>query len=182
MAAVTKRIADESFFAHLEPFEGVGYDCLSLVTRATGKSTRVRFQMNRNGINSNILEEIWFKAEPEWLGVEGVAEQLIENAKLTRKRSDNSDPSIACRVSTFVSTWIDQNMDEEFYVGPIYWPGSCASKTDSPIIEWNNEIWPLKYQSPELILGVRGVETMRVYMQSAVVSDGTNTFEIPASS
>lgn len=74
MAEVTKRITDESFFAHLELIEGVGYDCLSLITRATDKNPRIRFHMNRNGSNSDVLEKIWAKSEPEWLGIEGVAE------------------------------------------------------------------------------------------------------------
>ena len=65
MSAIVNQISDECFIAHLEPNQGAGYDCLSIVTRDPEGRLHVALMMNRNGVNSsiegaeNLYEDTW---------------------------------------------------------------------------------------------------------------------------
>lgn len=158
MAYVVSHIDEDCFVAHLEPNQGASYDCLSLVTRDADGNSFVRFMLNRNGINSDILENVWRKVDTE--GVEKVAEQLIANAQL--KRAAGIRISITSRVCEQVVTWIDEHSADNFYVGPQYWFGACTDLLDIPFVKVTEEIWPIPDHGPELILGLDGREVMRI--------------------
>jgi hypothetical protein len=159
MAYVVSHVEDECFVAHLEPNSGVGYDCLSLITRDTNGNLRVRFMLNRNGVNANVLDRVWQSFDDE--GCDVVAQKLIEASGLSI-----AHPSLKSAVAGLceeVVGWIEEHRDEEFCVGPIGWPRGCRSLLDIQQKTVPESAWPIPDHGPELCLGVGGVETVRLY-------------------
>ena len=72
MHEVVRQIDQECYIAHLEPFQGVGYDCLSLVTRNSIGNLVTSFMLNRNGVNGlcggQLIEEVWRRASSDAAG------------------------------------------------------------------------------------------------------------------
>ena len=159
MAYVVSHVDDECFVAHLEPNPGVGYDCLSLITRDTNGSLRVRFMLNRNGTNANVLDRVWERFDEE--GCDAVGMKLVKASDLNA-----SWPSMRSSVATLcddVVAWIEENRSEDFCIGPIDWPGGCRTFLDVRRETHTESVWPVPDHGPEICLGVEGVETVRLY-------------------
>ncbi len=157
MAYVVSHVGDECFVAHLEPNPGVGYDCLSLITRDTNGSLRVRFMLNRNGTNANVLDRVWERFDEE--GCDAVGMKLIKASDLTASRP--SMKSSAATLCDDVMAWIEENRNEDFCIGPIDWPGGCRTFLDVRRETHTESVWPVPDHGPEICLGVEGVETVR---------------------
>lgn len=159
MAYVVSHVEDECFVAHLEPNPGIGYDCLSLITRDTNGNLRVRFMLNRNGINANVLDRVWESFDDE--GCDVVAQRLIEASGLLI--TNPSLKSAAAGLCDQVVGWIEEHRDEAFCVGPIGWPGGCKSFLNLQQKTVSEGAWPIPDHGPELCLGIEGIETVRLY-------------------
>lgn len=159
MAYVVSHVDEECFVAHLEPNPGVGYDCLSLITRDTNGNLRVRFMLNRNGINANVPDRVWESFEEE--GCDAVAQKLMEASALTVVQP--SLKSSAAALCDDVVTWIEEHRNDDFCVGPIGWPGGCRTFLDVQREVLNESDWPIPDHGPELCLGVSRIETVRLY-------------------
>jgi hypothetical protein len=161
IAAVLDRIGDESFVAHLQPHEGVGYDCLSLVTREQGRGVAVRFMLNRNGQNARamgtIVNDIWRRVDDD--GVEPVIEELIGASRLSLVGATSG--SHTSLLSRQVVDWIERHADQEFSVSPPDWPGGCSTLLDIPVVRGQSDHWPIADHGPQLSLGVASMEVER---------------------
>lgn len=86
MEEILGRVSDDCFITHTEPNPGVGYDCLTLVTKSESGSMESRILMNRNGVNafvdSQLYENVWTKVSRR--GAQAVADELIALAGLSR--------------------------------------------------------------------------------------------------
>ena len=159
IAQVVANVDGECLIAHLEPNQGVGYDCLSLITKDESGRLRTRFMLNRNGVNSNVLERVWDRFDQ--VGCDRVAEEIMEASGLQLSRSTvSSSASIFCNE---VVTWIENHRKEEFCVGPIRWPGGCRTFLELARGKLDEVTWPITDHGPELCLGIGGVECVRLY-------------------
>lgn len=164
MAHVVKHIEGESWIAHLEPNPGVGYDCLSLVVKDSDGRTHVPFMMNRNGVNSDRLDKIWAKVADE--GHVAVAEELIAVCQLPKSRVPQ-DTGIT-RVCDRVIEWISQHLDDDFYVGPLHWPGCCETHLDIPDTDVQSVGWPIPDNGPDISFGLNQVEVERLVQRQSI--------------
>ena len=159
IARVVANVDDECLIAHLEPNQGVGYDCLSLITKDESGRLRTRFMLNRNGVNSNVLDRVWDRFDQ--VGCDQVAEEIVEASGLQLSQSTvSSSASIFCNE---VVAWIENHRTEEFCVGPIGWPGGCQSFLDVQRETPAESAWLIPDHGPELCLGIGGVECVRLY-------------------
>jgi hypothetical protein len=157
MASVVQRISEECFVAHLEPRPGVGYDCLSLVTRDTYGDLRVRFMLNRNGTNGDIIQNVWERYDHD--GCEAVAAEIIEKGSFAQASSPRS-----CAVSSLcaeVVEWIEAHRDQTFCVGPMGWPGGCITYLDESQQRLDRSLWPIPDHGPEICCGIQTREVVR---------------------
>ena len=169
---IVSRVSDECFIGHSGLSSGVGYDCLTLVTRSADGDVKIRMSHNRNGTNSTVLANIWEEIEDR--GIEAVAEDLITRTRLVRATSRVS--SDAEWVSAQVCAWIAEHEGEEFFVGPHGWPKGCHSVSAEPISDWSLDEWPIDEHGPEVLLGIDRVEVARlVFGQRAKISAETNS-------
>jgi hypothetical protein len=158
MAYVVSHVDDECFVAHLEPNPGVGYDCLSLITRDTSGNLRVRFMLNRNGVNANVLDRVWECFDED--GCDEVAKKLMSASALTAAVS--STRSSASALCEDVVAWIEEHRNEDFCVGPIGWPGGCRTFLDVRHEVLTESDWPIPDHGPELCLGIGTIERIRI--------------------
>ena len=56
MSYVVRHIKNQCYVAHSDAPVGVGYDNLVLVTVSASGSTHFKFAMNRNGVNSTVVD------------------------------------------------------------------------------------------------------------------------------
>ena len=179
MAYVVSHVDDECFVAHLEPNPGVGYDCLSLITRDTNGNLRVRFMLNRNGVNANVLDRVWECFDED--GCDEVARKLMKESALTATLpSARSSASALCED---VVAWIEEHRNEDFCIGPIGWPGGCRTFLNLQHEVLTESDWPIPDHGPELCLGVGGVEIVRFYQGihsslSSPMEEGKNTIRV----
>ncbi len=164
MSYVVNHVTEECFVAHLEPNQGVGYDCLSLITRDKDGQLRVRFMLNRNGANgligSHLFEDVWGRVNRD--GFKKVADEIIALAGLTSSNGRvNSEISTVCNQ---VVRWIRSHRDENFYVGPLDWPGSFAPLPEIKRAAYSKEQWPISDHGPEISMGISGRELQRLEM------------------
>ena len=158
MARVVANVDDECLVAHLEPNPGVGYDCLSLITKDESGQLRTRFMLNRNGVNSNVLDRVWDRFDQ--VGCDQVAEEIVEASGLQlSRRTVSSAASIFCNE---VVAWIENHSKEEFCVGPIGWPGGCRTFLELARGKHDETTWLIPDHGPELCLGIGGVEKERI--------------------
>ena len=158
MSYITAHVDSDFFIAHLEPNPGVGYDCLTLISQDEVDGLRVRFMLNRNGVNSNILKRVWERCDRD--GSDAVAEELIKVSRL--HRSDKVMTSTASTFCAEVVAWIDEHRNEDFYVGPFAWYGVCPHLLDLPRVNYTESDWPVPDHGPELVMGINGVEKVRL--------------------
>lgn len=175
MSYVVNHVTEECFVAHLEPNQGVGYDCLSLVTCDKDGQLWVRFMLNRNGANgligSHLFEDVWGRVNRD--GFKKVADEIIALAGLTFSSGRvNSAISTVCNQ---VVRWIRSHRDENFYVGPLGWPGSCAALLEIKPVAYSEEQWPIPDHGPEISMGISGKELQRFEL----VTLGTPSKEDP---
>ena len=125
MSYVVRRIKNQCYVAHSDAPVGVGYDNLVLVTVSPTGSTHLEFAMNRNGVNSTVLQYIWEKVDE--IGAEEVANFIIERCQL----EVSSDPvdSEATQLCDEVVEWLEQHKDDEGFFEPVHLMpnGKCVS-------------------------------------------------------
>jgi hypothetical protein len=104
---------------------GVGYDNLVLVTVSSTGSTHLEFAMNRNGVNSTVVQYIWEKVDE--IGAEEVANIIIERCQL-EVSSDVVDTE-ATRLCDEIVGWLEQHKDDEGFFEPVHLMpnGKCVS-------------------------------------------------------
>jgi hypothetical protein len=115
MSYVVRRIKNQCYVAYSDAPVGVGYDNLVLVTVSPTGSRHFEFAMNRNGVNSTVLQYIWEKVDE--IGAEEVANFIIERCQL----EVSSDPvdSEATQLCDEVVEWLEQHKDDEGFFEPI---------------------------------------------------------------
>ena len=166
MHQVVRQIDQECYIAHLEPNPGVGYDCLSLLTRNSHGDLRASFMLNRNGFNGfgarQTIEDVWGRANSD-AEIQVIANQLIDDAQLARNSGKDSTSKMEA-ISRFVVSWINEHQDQEFCVSPPHWPESCALLSSEINYKYDEKKWPVIGQLPLLILGVNNREQVRLDM------------------
>ena len=166
MYEVVRQIDQECYIAHLEPFQGVEYDCLSLVTRNSIGNLVTSFMLNRNGVNGlcggQLIEDVWRRASSED-EVSAIAKQLIDGAELSRRPSGDSKNKMA-QISKFVVSWIRDHRDEDFCVSPPGWPEGCVDFSDRNFEASGRGDWEIEDHAPWLVLGIRYKELIRIDM------------------
>lgn len=163
MEEVVKNVENDCIIVHEEPIVGVGYDCLCLYEIFHDNSFRLKFMLNRNGVNADVLDRVWERVNE--VGVNNVANDLIDVCEFVR--SDYPHASAASRLCEQVLGWINEHPEDQFYVGPLNWPGSCQKFLDIAPIKYPNENWPFRGHGPEISCGVNRVEVDRfVFGQS----------------
>ena len=125
MSYVVRHIKNQCYVAHSDAPVGVGYDNLVLVTVSPTGSTHLEFAMNRNGVNSTVVQYIWEKVDE--IGAEEVANFIIERCQL----EVSSDPvdSEATQLCDEVVEWLEQHKDDEGFFEPVHLMpnGKCVS-------------------------------------------------------
>jgi hypothetical protein len=166
MHQVVRQIDQESYIAHLEPNPGVGYDCLSLLTRNSHGDLKASFMLNRNGVNAfgarQTIEDVWDRASSDD-EIQAIANQLIDDAQLARNSGKDSTSKMEA-ISRFVVSWINEHQDQEFCVSPPHWPEGCALLSSEIDYKYDEKKWPVIGQLPLLILGVNNREEVRLDM------------------
>ena len=166
MHEVVRQIDQECYIAHLEPFQGVGYDCLSLVTRNSIGNLVTSFMLNRNGVNGlcggQLIEDVWRRASSED-EVSTIAKQLIDGAQLSRVVSRHSKSKMT-QISKFVVSWIQDHRNEDFCVAPPGWPEGCVEFSDRNFEPSGRGDWEIEDHAPWLVLGIRYKELIRIDM------------------
>jgi hypothetical protein len=187
MREVVSQINDTCYIAHLEPNQGVGYDCLSLVANDSyGFRTehhgilRSKFMLNRNGQNGfvgdEVISNIWETASSD-SGVKKLATDLIELSGLSRIANGRSK-SVPVQVCDVVTDWIDRHSGSEFCVSSPGWPGGCRVFEQSCNFTDRTDLtsWPFNLGEPYLSLGVRHNEVARVRMTDAKIKSMGETW------
>lgn len=165
MSHVVRHLNRDCFIVHTDTPEGVGYDNLALVLQHPDGSLDLRFSMNRNGFNSTVIRAIWEQVDQ--MGAEVVALELLQSCGVR-----NPEPVEDNRVTELcdeVVAWIQNHRDQEFYVGPVHWQGSCRELLDIPMERYPNDDWPFDHHSPEISLGIGGHEVKRVFCDTRLV-------------
>ena len=158
MSHVVRHLDRDCFIVHTDTPEGVGYDNLALVIRHSDGTLDLKFSMNRNGFNSTVIRGIWEQVDQR--GAESVALELLLSCDLR-----NPEPVEHNRMTMLcdeVVAWIHNHRDQEFYVGPVHWQGSCRELLDIPLGEYPNSDWPYDRHGPEISLGLAQVEIRRL--------------------
>lgn len=173
MAQLTRRIDGECDVVHSDTPEGVGYDNLVLVARNPDGSMVPQAVMNRNGVNSLTVPFIWKKCDE--IGIEGVVEELL-TACQAGKTPEPVESELSRRCDEVVS-WIEGHHDEDFYVGPVQWWGSCRELLDLPEAKFPSDIWPFGRHGPEISLGIAGIETLRLNSENRMSEERRMTLK-----
>lgn len=158
MSHVVRRLDRDCFIVHTDTPEGVGYDNLALVIRHSDGTLDLKFSMNRNGFNSTVIRGIWEQVDQR--GAESVAFELLRSCGVR-----NTEPVEHNRVTALcdeVVAWIQNHRDQDFYVGPVRWPGSCQELLEIPEERYPNDDWSYDRHGPEISLGNRGLEQLRL--------------------
>ena len=125
MSCVVRHIKNQCYVARSDAPVGVGYDNLVLVTVSSTGSTHLEFAMNRNGVNSTVVQYIWEKVDE--IGAEEVAKIIIERCQL----EVSSDPvdSEATQLCDEVVEWLEQHKDDKGFFEPVHLMpnGKCVS-------------------------------------------------------
>ena len=151
--------------AHLDPIQGVVYDCLGVAALDNERGWDIPFLLNRNGVNSNILDNVWERAERS--GPLEVARELASNSE--REFIEEEFSSIPVDVCDAVIAWIQEHRDQNFFVGPIGWYGVPSRLIAPPLKAYNEKLWPVTDHGPELILAIDGQEIERIYAHTGDV-------------
>lgn len=125
MSYVVRHIKNQCYVAHSDAPVGVGYDNLVLVTVSPTGSTHFEFAMNRNGVNSTVVQYIWEKVDE--IGAQEVANIIIERCQL-EVSSDVVDTE-ATRLCDEIVGWLEQHKDDKGFFEPVrLMPnGKCVS-------------------------------------------------------
>jgi hypothetical protein len=147
------------FVAHLDPIQGVVYDCLGVAALHKERGWDIPFLLNRNGVNSNILANVWERAQRS--SPLEVARELARNSENEFVEVELS--SISVDVCDAVIAWIQEHSDQTFFAGPIGWYGAPTKLIAPPLSTYNKSLWPVTDHGPELILAIDGQEVERIY-------------------
>ena len=180
MHEVARQIKSECYIAHLEPNQGVGYDCLSLVVpddygylSEKHGYMKTKFMLNRNGQNGffrdEVIHDIWETAETD-AGIKKLANDLIDFSGLGRLENGESK-SVMTGVCAAVTKWISEQSHFDLCVAPPGWPGGCRifEPTCNFPDGYDDSLWPIHLGEPYLSLGVQYIEVARVRMTDATI-------------
>jgi hypothetical protein len=125
MSFLVRHIKNQCYVAHSDAPVGVGYDNLVLVTVSPVGSTHFEFAMNRNGVNSTVVQYIWEKVDE--IGAEEVAKIIIERCQL--EVSPEAVDTEATRLCDEIVGWLEQHKDDKGFFEPVrLMPnGKCVS-------------------------------------------------------
>ena len=125
MSYVVRRIKNQCYVAHSDAPVGVGYDNLVLVTVSPTGSTHSKFAMNRNGVNSTVVQYIWEKVDE--IGAEEVANIIIDRCRL--EQSVEPVVSEATLLCEEIVDWLTLHKDDKEFFEPVrFMPnGRCVS-------------------------------------------------------
>lgn len=125
MSYVVRYIKNQCYVAHSDAPVGVGYDNLVLVTVSPTGSTHFEFAMNRNGVNSTVVQYIWEKVDE--IGAQEVANIIIERCQL--EVSPDVVDTEAMRLCDEVVEWLEQHKDDKEFFEPVHLMpnGKCVS-------------------------------------------------------
>ena len=125
MSYVVRRLKNQCYVAHSDAPVGVGYDNLVLVTVSPTGSKHFEFAMNRNGVNSTVVQYIWEKVDE--IGAEEVANIIIERCQL--EVSPDVVDTEATRLCDEIVGWLEQHKDDEGFFEPVHLMpnGKCVS-------------------------------------------------------
>jgi hypothetical protein len=125
MSFLVRHIKNQCYVAHSDAPVGVGYDNLVLVTVSASGSTHFKFAMNRNGVNSTVVQYIWEKVDE--IGAEEVAKIIIERCQL--EVSPEAVDTEATRLCDEIVGWLEQHKDDKGFFEPVrLMPnGKCVS-------------------------------------------------------
>ena len=188
MHEVVRQIKSECYIAHLEPNQGVGYDCLSLVVpddygylSEKHGYMKTKFMLNRNGQNGfvgdKVIRDIWVTSETD-AGIKKLANDLIKFSGLSRLE-DGESKSVMAGVCAAVTKWISEQPHDDFCVSPPQWPGGCRKFEPSCnfLDGHDDSLWPTHLGAPYLSLGVQYKEVARVRMTDATIKFSEATHE-----
>ena len=125
MLHVVHRIKNQCYVAHSTGPEGLEYDNLVLVTVSPIGRTHLEFAMNRNGVNSSVVEYIWEKVDE--IGAKEVANILIERCQLDL--SPDPVDTEATRLCQEIVEWLEQHKNDIGFFEPVRLMrnGKCVS-------------------------------------------------------
>ena len=125
MSCVVRHIKNKCYVARSDAPVGVGYDNLVLVRVSPTGSTHLEFAMNRNGVNSTVVQYIWEKVDE--IGAEEVANIIIERCQL--EVSPDVVDTEATRLCDEIVGWLEQHKDDEGFFEPVHLMpnGKCVS-------------------------------------------------------
>ena len=125
MSFVVRHIKNQCYVAHSDAPVGVGYDNLVLVTVSASGSTHFKFAMNRNGVNSTVVQYIWEKVDE--IGAEEVANIIIDRCRL--EQSVEPVVSEATLLCEEIVDWLTLHKDDKEFFEPVrFMPnGRCVS-------------------------------------------------------
>ncbi len=174
MLSVSQKISDESHVQHLEPNPGVGYDCLSLVTKTPHGQWHPNFMLNRNGVNglaNGLVKQIWERSRTD-AGIEELANLLIDQTGLNRVE-EIPVTNRTLQICTVVCNWIAEHEKQNFSVAPPGWPEGCRilSRQHS---ELENLEWPREMENRYVVLGIDSREEMRIDLASGSILRNEN--------
>ena len=125
MSYVVRRIKNQRYVAYSDAPVGVGYDNLVLVTVSPTGSKHFEFAMNRNGVNSTVVQYIWEKVDE--IGAEEVANIIIERCRLEQPVEPVvSEATLLCEE---IVDWLTLHKDDKEFFEPVrFMPnGRCVS-------------------------------------------------------
>ena len=125
MSFVVRHIKKQCYVARSDAPVGVGYDNLVLVTVSASGSTHFKFAMNRNGVNSTVVQYIWEKVDE--IGAEEVANIIIDRCRL--EQSVEPVVSEATLLCEEIVDWLTLHKDDKEFFEPVrFMPnGRCVS-------------------------------------------------------
>ena len=125
MSYVVRRLKNQCYVAHSDAPAGVGYDNLVLVTVSPTGSKHFEFAMNRNGVNSTVVQYIWEKVDE--IGAEEVANIIIERRQL--EVSPDVVDTEATRLCDEIVGWLELHKEDKGFFEPVrLMPnGKCVS-------------------------------------------------------
>ena len=162
MAQLTRRIDGECYVVHSDTPEGVGYDNLVLMAPSPDGWMFPQVVLNRNGVNSLTVPFVWEKCDE--IGIEGVVDGLLATCQ-ARRTSALIETELS-RLCDEVVSWIEGHRDEDFYVGPIRWWGSCRELLDIPEAKFPSDDWPFDRHGPSISLGLADIEIRRISLDN----------------
>jgi hypothetical protein len=174
MLSVSQKISNENHVQHLETNPGVGYDCLSLVTKTPDGQWYPNFMLNRNGVNglaNGLVKQIWERSRTD-TGIEELANLLIDQTGLSRV-DEIPLANRTFQICKVVCDWIAEHEKQNFSVAPPGWPEGCRI-LNRQHSEMENLEWPREMENRYVVLGIDSREEMRIDLANGSILRNEN--------